>query len=85
MHHPNHGMLGLLLHHDNVGTYTVAASLNSLVENSTNLVTHPPYSLDLALCDWFLISFIKQQLQGGQFQSLECAQAYFEGVSFTIP
>ena len=41
---------------------TLQPPLDFLAENSLNLVANPPYSPDLASCDWFLFPFIKKQL-----------------------
>ena len=86
-HYPRHGIQGLLLQQKNARTHTVAATLDCLVENSMNLVSHSLCSPDLAPCDWFLLPFIKQQLRGIQFhfQSPEITQACSGGVTFTIP
>ena len=46
-HRPHRGTQGLLLYH-NASAHTAAATLDFLAENSVNLVTHPPYSPDLA-------------------------------------
>ena len=35
------------------------------------MVTHPPYSPDLAPCDWFLFLSVERQLKGKQFQNAE--------------
>ena len=48
---PGTGLRGLHLHHDNASANTVAATLNFLAENEVQLVSHPPYSPDLASCD----------------------------------
>jgi hypothetical protein len=35
------------------------------------LASHPPYSPDLAPCDFFLFGYVKNCLQGASFQSRE--------------
>ena len=67
------GVRGLLLHHDNASAYTAAVTLDFLAASDVQLVTHPPYSPDLAPCDWFLFPSIKTQLKGKQFQNAEDA------------
>ena len=57
---PRTGTRGLLLHHDNASAHTAAATLDYLQENNVQLVTHPPYSPDLAPCDFFLFPQIKK-------------------------
>ena len=76
---------GLLLHHDNASAHTAAKTLDFLAANDVQLVTHPPYSPDLAPCDWLLAPSVKRQLKGKQFQNAEDARAFFEGVIFDIP
>ena len=73
---------GLLLHHDKASVHTAALSLDFLAASDVQLVTHPPYSPDLASCDWFLFPSVKRQMKGKQFQNTEDARAFFEGVIF---
>ena len=47
-HHPNTATCSLLLHQDNTGAHTAAATLDYLEENRVQLVTHLPYSMVLA-------------------------------------
>ena len=82
---PQTGVRGLLLHHDNASAHTAAVTLDFLAASNVQLVTHPPYSPDLAPCDWFLFPSIKRQMKGKQFQSAEDARALFEGVILDIP
>ena len=51
---PRSGVRGLLLHHDNTSAYTAVVTLDFLAVSDVQLVTHSPYSPDLAPCDWFL-------------------------------
>ena len=81
---PRMGVRGLL-HHDYASADTAAVTLDFLAAHDVQLVTHPPYSPDLALCDWFLFPSVKKQLKGKQFQNAEDARAFFEGVIFGIP
>ena len=82
---PRTGVRGLLLHHDDASADTAAVTLDFLAANDVLLVTHPPYSPDLALCDWFLFPSVKRQLKGKQFQNAEDARAFIEGVILGIP
>ena len=58
---PQTGVFGLLLHHDNASAHTTAVTLDSLGASDVQLVTHPPYSSDLAHCDWFLFPSVKKK------------------------
>ena len=79
------GACGLLLHHDNANAHTAVVTLDFLAAGDAQLVTNPPYSLNLAPCGWFLFPSVKRQLKGKQFQSAEDARAFFEGGIFNIP
>ena len=83
--HPRAGVRGLLLHHDNASAHTAVVTMNFLAASDVQLVTHPPYSPDLAPCDWFLLPSDKRQLKGKQFQNAEDVRAFFEGVILDIP
>ena len=82
---PRTDVCGLLLHHDAASTHTAAVTLDFLAASDDQLVTHPPYSPDLAPRDWFLFLSIKRQLKGKQFQKAEDARTFFEGVILDIP
>ncbi len=43
-------------------------------KNQANVLDHPPYSPDLAPCDFFLFCKIKNTLNGDRFQSVEDIQ-----------
>ena len=66
---PKAGIRGLLLYHDNASAHTAAKTLDFLAENSVQLVSHPPYSPDLAPCDFFLFPTIKEKTRGIRFSS----------------
>ena len=48
---PRPGVRGLRLHHDNASMHTAVVTLDFLVASDVQLVTHPPYSPDLAPYD----------------------------------
>lgn len=84
---PKTGIRDLRLHHDNAPAHTAAATLDFLMENGVRLVSHPPYSPDLATCDFFLFPKLKLQMRGNQFESAEAAvvayQSLLEGMEKT--
>ena len=82
---PRTGVRGLLLHHDNASVHTSAVTLDCVAANDFQLVIRLPYSPDLAPCDWFLFYYVKWQLKGKQFQNVEDARAFVEGVILDIP
>lgn len=75
---------GLLLHHDNASSHTARATVDYLRENNVRVIEHPPYSPDLAMCDFWLFFNLKKHLRGRKFSSEnEIDQAinlYFDSV-----
>jgi len=61
----------VLFHHDNAPAHTSALAKAKLVELGYELLPHPPYSPDLAPCDFFLIPNLKKSLVGQKFASNE--------------
>ena len=70
---PNDRACGFVLHHNNAGVHTTAASLDYLEANCIQLVTQIPYTPGFAAWDFFLFPQVKQQLMGKQFQGVEYA------------
>lgn len=58
---------GGLLHHDNSPTHTAGKVLEFLQRNIIQTVPHPPYSSDLAPCDFFYFQNLKRPLRGRHF------------------
>jgi len=59
-----------ILHHDN------ALSVKRyLAKNNIPVMEHPPYSPDLAPCDFFLFPKIKSALKGTRFESVDAVKA----------
>lgn len=80
--HPKTGTKSILLHHDNASSYTSSATRAYLDQNKIHTVPHPPYSPDLAPCDFFLFPFVKKQLKGTRFSSVDTAlEAYLDAVN----
>ena len=82
---PRPGVRGLLLHHDNASTHTVAVPQGFLAASDVQLVTHTLFSPALAPCDWFLFLSVRKQLKGKRFQNAEDVRAIIEGVILDIP
>jgi histone-lysine N-methyltransferase SETMAR len=59
----------ILLHHDNARPHVTNIIMNFLNACGTKTVPHPPYSLNLATCDFWLFSEIKYPLRGRKFNS----------------
>ncbi|XP_031622994.1 histone-lysine N-methyltransferase SETMAR-like [Contarinia nasturtii] len=61
----------IILHHDNAGSHTAKKTNDYLTAQSIDLLHHPPYSPDLAPCDFFLFPKVKDQMRGMRFSSPE--------------
>ena len=68
---PRTRMRGRKLHHDNAPAHTAAATRDFLTEQGISTLSHPPYSPDLAPCDFWLFPTVKQVLKGRRFESDE--------------
>ena len=53
-----------ILHHNNAPTHTSHLVQQFLAKHSTAQLQQPPYSPDLALCDFFLFPRLKKVLKG---------------------
>ncbi len=74
-----------LLHHDNATPHTATITLAALGENHMDMVPHPPYSPDLATCDFFLFPEIKSKLRGVAFHNIAQLQAAANEAMRNIP
>lgn len=78
---PKSGIGSFILHHDNASSHTAKLTVDFLEEEHVKLLGHPPYSPDLAPCDFFLFPKIKNKIKGIRFSSPdEAAAAYLEAV-----
>ncbi|XP_068213676.1 uncharacterized protein [Palaemon carinicauda] len=59
------------LHHDNAPAHSPQLIQSNLAKNSTPLVRNPPYSPDMAPCDFWLFPKLKTTLKGKRFESRE--------------
>jgi len=60
-----------ILHDDNAPSHRATIVTDFLAKNSTNVLEQPPYSPDLAPCDFFLFPKLKLPLRGTRFESIE--------------
>ena len=63
------------LHHGNAPSHTSIAVREFLAQNNITTLPHPPYSPDLAPCDFFLFPKLKTHLKGHHFGTVENVQA----------
>ena len=59
------------LHHDNVPAHTALSICQFLAERNIATLEHPPYSPDLAPCDFFFFPKIKSVLKGIHFSDID--------------
>jgi histone-lysine N-methyltransferase SETMAR len=79
---PKSNLRNIQLHHDNAPAHTAARTLDYLHEEGVQLIPHPPYSPDLAPCDFYLFEFVKRQLRGKRFNDdNEAISAFKECIS----
>ena len=58
---PTDGIKNIKLHHDNARPHVHQAVKSYLKEKKLHVMDHPPYSPDLAPCDFWLFDYIKRQ------------------------
>ena len=61
----------VMLHHDNAASHKSKVVTKYLQEERVVLLPHPPYSSDLAACDFFLFPKIKKELGGMRFERIQ--------------
>ncbi|UYV60866.1 hypothetical protein LAZ67_1002640 [Cordylochernes scorpioides] len=60
-----------LLHHDNASAHTSLLVRYFLAKNNTLMMPQPPYSPDLAPCDFFLFPKLKRPIKGRRYATLD--------------
>lgn len=75
----------ILLHQDNASAHTAKQTMSFLDSEEVELVTHPPYSPDLAPCDFFIFPKIKDLMRGKTFAEPEEAVLAFNEHVKNIP
>jgi transposase len=63
-----------VLHHENAPAHTGLSIREFLAKKNIPVLPHPPYSPDLALCDFYLFPKLKSKLKGHHFGTMEKAQ-----------
>lgn len=59
----------MLLHYDNAPSHNAMITQEYLNKTSFKRVPHPPYSPDLALCDFGIFGTVKTHFEGKEFES----------------
>ncbi|UYV67796.1 hypothetical protein LAZ67_5002097 [Cordylochernes scorpioides] len=60
-----------LLHHDNAPAHTSLLVRDFLAKNNTLMMPQPPYSSDLAPCEFFLFPKLKRPMKGRRYATLD--------------
>ena len=60
-----------LLHHDNAPAHNALGIREFLAKHNIAVLEQPPYSPDLAPCDFFLFPKLKKVIKGTRFQDSE--------------
>lgn len=66
---PNLAQMGWILHQDNAPAHRAIKTQETITELGIEVMPHPPYSPDLAPCDFHLFPAVKKELRGRYFQS----------------
>ena len=64
-----------LFHHGNAPSNTALVLRNHFAKNLTHIVPQPPYSPNLATCDFWLFPKLKRPLRGQHFDTIQEIQA----------
>ena len=68
------------LHQDNARPHVAHLVMEFLSHRHVQVIPHPPYSPDLAPCDFYLYPTAKKQVKGRRFQTPEDAVTAVQGV-----
>lgn len=78
--------LPIILHHDNAPAHRAQNTTFWLANHDVQLLQHPPYSPDLAPCDFFVFPKVKKVLRGQIFNNEnEAVQAFIKEVDSISP
>ena len=63
-----------ILHQDNAPAHNALSVKTFLAKHNIPILDHPPYSPDLAPCDFFPFPKVKSALKGTRFESVEAVK-----------
>ena len=75
----------LMLHHDNASSHKAGLTVEFLKQKKIKVIEHPPYSPDLAMCDFWLFFNLKKNLRGRRFHSEEEIDVAINAFFSSIP
>jgi hypothetical protein len=64
-----------ILHHHNAPAHRAVTTNEFLAKNNIPSLPQPPYSLDIAPCDFFLFPQLNETMKGRRFDYVEDIQA----------
>ncbi|GFW06318.1 histone-lysine N-methyltransferase SETMAR [Trichonephila clavipes] len=67
---------GVVFHHDNARPHTSLVTRQKLLELGWDVLSHPPYSPDLAPSDYFLFRSLQNSLNGKNFNNDDDVKSY---------
>ncbi|CAH1111595.1 unnamed protein product [Psylliodes chrysocephalus] len=74
-----------MLQHDNASSHTAQQTVEFLCENNIIGIKYPPYSPDLAMCDFWLLFNLNKHLRDRRFTTEdeidEAIHQFFESIS----
>ena len=79
------GAKSFLFHMDNARSHTSNATCEYMTDHGMRRMPHPPYSPDLAPCDFFLFGYIKTKLIGSEFATKDEALEKINAILKEIP
>ena len=62
---------GFILHHDNAACHTSLLVRQFMLNKNITVCPHPPYSPDLAMCNFWLCPKVKMTIKGKCFESIQ--------------
>ena len=82
---PTVGTSRTLLLHDNASAHKAKVTTTFLGEQGIHVLDHPPYSPDLAPCDFWLFPILKERLAGHKFDRVQDLAKAVKSQLDTIP
>jgi transposase len=73
------------MHIDNAKSHNSALSLQKTEELGIARLAQPPYSPDMAPCDFFLFDYLKKELHGKNFRSKKGVISVVRAIVTNIP
>jgi histone-lysine N-methyltransferase SETMAR len=70
----------IYLHMDNCRVHTAGCVIDALPKLGFQILKHPPYSPDIAPCDFYLFSYIKAKIKGKKFSTAQDVMDEVKGV-----